>query len=315
MSLTRRELVCEAIAHHDTGRIPYAIMFTSEARAKLTDYFGTDDLDEYIGNCIRPARAPWWQFTNVPEDQLGSEVPSRLPDIGGTGSYTDFYDDIARLRETTDCFILALFWASLFEKAWILRGMENLMMDMILHPDYCEALFDRIVEADLMMLEMMLSADVDGVLLGSDWGGQAALLMNPEQWRCYFGPRQARMFHRIHKAGKYTFLHSCGNIFSILPDVVKMDVQVLNPVQPVMDVEQVKAQFGDALCLWGGISTQRTLPYGSPREVRAETRSVAQILGKGGGYILAPGQDIQEDVPVENCLALIEEAQTLFERA
>jgi len=313
MALTRRELVCAAIAHEDVGRIPYAIAFTEPAAEALAAHYGTENLDEATGNCMRMVPAPWWEFAAPPEDQLDPDPPSRLPDVRGLGSYTDFYDTITRLRETTDCFLLVTFYASLFEKAWFLRGMENLLVDMAVHEDYCEALFERIVTADLSMLEMMLSADVDGVLLGCDWGSQQALLMGPEFWHRYIGPRHARMFKRIRQAGKYAFLHSCGDIFAVLPDVVDMGVQVLNPVQPeCMDIATIKSRFGDKLAFWGGISTQQTLPMGSPDDVRREVRAVAALLGARGGYILSPAQSIQDDVPLENCLALIEEAQALF---
>jgi uroporphyrinogen decarboxylase len=316
MSLTRRELVYCAIAHEDVGRIPYSFMFTGTAADGLKAHYGTDDLDGAIGNCIRFAGAPWWTFTNWPEGQNDADPPARLPDVIGTGSYADFSAQITHLRENTDCFILTTFYASLFEKAWFARGMENLLVDMAINEDYCEALFEKIVQSDLMMLEMMLAADVDAVLLGCDWGSQQALMMGPENWRRYIGPRHARMFQRIRAAGKVAFLHSCGNIYTVLPDVVAMGVQVLNPVQPeCMDIAAIKAEFGDALTFWGGISTQQTLPLGTPDDVRREVREVAALLGNGGGYILSPAQAIQDDVPLENCLALIEEAQALFEGA
>jgi len=313
MTVTRREAVCAAIAHEDLGRVPYAIAFTGPAAETLAAHFGTSDLDAAVGNCIRLVGAPWWEFVNPPADQHGHEAPSRLPNIRGLGSYSEFYDNIARLRETSDCFLLVAFYASLFEKAWFLRGMENLLVDMSQHPAYCEALFERIVTADLALLEMMLSAEVDGVLLGCDWGSQKALLMGPNHWRRYIGPRHARMFRLIREAGKCAFLHSCGNIFAVLPDVVEMGVQVLNPVQPeCMDIGAIKQRFGADLAFWGGISTQQTLPLGTPEEVRREVREVAALLGAGGGYILSPAQSLQDDVPLENCLALIEEAQAMF---
>ncbi|HEY3397805.1 MAG TPA: uroporphyrinogen decarboxylase family protein [Armatimonadota bacterium] len=314
MSLTRRELVRAAIAHEETGRIPYAFDFTPEAAARLQEHLGCEDLAGEIGNCIREVPPVWWRFANEPEDQKEPGAPSRLPDVIGVGSFDTMAETVTRLRETSDAFLLVRCYASLFEKAWFVRGMENLLADMVLHPDYCEALFERIVTADLNMLEMMLAADVDGVLLGCDWGSQQALLMSPPLWRRYVGSRHARMFERIRGAGKYAFLHSCGNIVAVLPDVVAMGVQVVNPAQPeCMDLRQLKAEFGGALTFWGGISTQQTLPRGTPAEVRAETREVAALLGRGGGYILSPAQALQEDVPLENVLAIVEEARRISE--
>lgn len=312
-STTRREAVSAAIEHQDIGHLPYTLAFTGPAAEALAVHYRTADLDAAIGNCMRCIGGPWWEFVNIPEGQTDYDPPARLPDIRGIGSFPDLYETIARVRDTTDCFILVTYYASLFEKAWFLRGMENLLVDMAQNQDYCDALFERIMAADLHMLDMMLSADVDGVLLGCDWGSQKALLMGPDYWHRYIGPRHARMFRFIRQAGKYAFLHSCGNIFAVLPDVVEMGVQVLNPVQPeCMDIREIKARFGDRLAFWGGISTQRTLPMGSPGDVRREVREVAARLGEHGGYILSPAQSIQEDVPLENCLALIEEAQALF---
>lgn len=310
--MTRRERVIAAIEHRETGGLPYSFGFTAGASDLLKAHYGCEDLEEFIGNCLRYVPAPWWEFVNVPEDQLEPGVPSRLPEVRGIGSFETMKESLTTQRENTDAFLIFGFYASLFEKAWFVRGMENLLADMILNEEYCTALFDLIVESDLHMLEMVLASDVDGVLLGCDWGSQQALLMGPEMWRKYIGPRHARMFRRIREAGKYTFLHSCGNIRAVLPEVADMGVQVLNPVQPeCMDTGALKDELGDRLCFWGGVSTQQTLPYGTPEEVRAETRAVAARLGKGGGYILSPAQAIQEDVPVENMVAMVEVAREL----
>jgi uroporphyrinogen decarboxylase len=312
--MTRREAVIAAIEHQQTGHIPYCFDFTPEAARKLQKFYGCEDVGAHIGNCLRDVPGVWWTFAELPEDRLLPGVPARVPGVIGAGSYTAMAEAITCLRETTDAFLLVRFYASLFEKAWFWRGMENLLSDMLLHEEFCDALFERIVTADLMSLEMMLEADVDGVLLGCDWGSQQALLMGPGMWHKYIGPRHARMFRKIREAGKYAFLHSCGNIVAVLPEVVEMGVQVLNPAQPeCMDIGRLKDEFGGSLTFWGGVSTQRTLPYGTPEQVRAETREVAARLGKSGGYILAPAQGVQGDVPVENIVAMIEVAQGLLE--
>ena len=315
--MTRRESVIAAIEHQETGHIPYCFDFTPEAEEKLRGFYGCEDVGAFIGNCIRDVPGVWWRFAEEPEEpeeRRAPGVPVRVPRVIGAGNYDGMQEAIARLRETTDAFLLVRFYASLFEKAWFWRGMENLLTDMILQEEWCEAFFERIVAADLMSLELMLAADVDGVLLGCDWGSQQALLMGPALWHKYIGPRHARMFRKIREAGKYAFLHSCGNIVAVLPEVVEMGVQVLNPAQPeCMDIGRLKDEFGASLTFWGGVSTQRTLPYGTPEEVRAETREVAARLGRGGGYILAPAQGVQGDVPVENIVAMIEVAQELME--
>ena len=115
----------------------------------------------------------------------------------------------------------------------------------------------------------------------------------------------------MRQAGKFLFVHSCGNIETIIPDLIAMGVQVLNPVQPeCMDIRKVKREYGRDLCLWGGISTQQTLPYGKPEAVRREMAETLDFMRHGGGYILAPAQSIQADVPMENIEAVVEFART-----
>ena len=334
--MTKRELVIATINHEDTGRLPYCFDFTQGASDLLKAHYGCEDVAEAVGNCIlgvpgpwwefvnvpedqllpavpsrlpdvRGVPAPWWEFVNVPEEQLRPGVPSRLPDVIGRGSFDTMRESVTTQRESTDAFLIFGFYASLFEKAWFVRGMENLLADMILNEEYCTALFDRIVESDLHMLEMVLAAEVDGVLLGCDWGSQQALMMGPEMWHKYIGPRHARMFRRIREAGKYAFLHSCGNIRAVLPEVADMGVQVLNPVQPeCMDTGALKDELGDRLCFWGTIDEQHTLPFGSPDDVRREVKQRLATIGRGGGLILGPTHHVQLDTPLENFRALVE---------
>jgi uroporphyrinogen decarboxylase len=105
-------------------------------------------------------------------------------------------------------------------------------------------------------------------------------------------------------------VHSCGNIEKLIPSLVEMKLDVLNPIQPeAMDIAKLKLQYGDKLTFWGGISTQQTLPYGTPDAVRSEARGVRELMSRNGGYIFSPAQSIQADVPVENILALLEVAR------
>jgi uroporphyrinogen decarboxylase len=114
----------------------------------------------------------------------------------------------------------------------------------------------------------------------------------------------------IHAYGKDVWVHSCGDVQALIPRLIEMGLDVLNPVQPeCMDLAQLKRQFGSRLTFWGGISTQSVLPFGSPREVRDEARRVRTLMADGGGYILAPSQSIQDDVPVANVQALLDVAR------
>ena len=135
--------------------------------------------------------------------------------------------------------------------------------------------------------------------------------MSPACWQEMIAPGEKREYDLIHEAGVDVWVHSCGNIQRILPDLTEMGVDALNPVQPeCMDIYKLKEMYGDKITFWGGISTQQTLPYGTPEDVAAETRKVTDALSKDGGYIIAPSQEIQSDVPFENLCALINTARS-----
>ena len=174
-------------------------------------------------------------------------------------------------------------------------------------------MLDFIIHKNMVMLENIVhTPGIDGILLGSDWGSQNDLLMSPESWREMIAPGEKKEYELIHSAGVDVWVHSCGDIRKIFPDIVELGVDALNPIQPeCMDIYELKEKYGDKITFWGGISTQRTLPYGTPEEVTEETKKITAALSKNGGYIIAPSQEIQADVPFENLCALIDTAKIL----
>ena len=136
--------------------------------------------------------------------------------------------------------------------------------------------------------------------------------MSPDVWRELIKPGEIKEYELIHEAGIDVWVHSCGDVQKILPDLIEMGVDVLNPLQPeCMDIYNLKDTYGDKIAFWGGISTQGVLPFGTPEQVAAETRKVGEYLSKNGGYILAPSQEIQADVPYENLCAMIDTANEM----
>jgi uroporphyrinogen decarboxylase len=309
--MTKRETVCKALAHEPTPRLPYCLEFTREAAEHLQEHLGTPDLAGALGNHIRTVSPPWWQFVNVDESYSREPTPQCIPPVRGVGSFEAFGERLQRLREQTDAYILAVIYAFNFEKAWMLRSMERFMVDMVTNPAFVHELLDRMMELNMAMLRTLVSFDeADGFMLGSDWGAQQALLISPGLWREFIREREAVCYRLVREAGKHLWVHSCGNIMAILPDLVEIGLQGLNPVQSeAMDLRTLKARFGRELTFWGGVSTQQTLPYGRPDQVRAEVERVIQVMAPGGGYVLGPSQQIQADVPVENILAFAEVAR------
>ena len=219
--------------------------------------------------------------------------------------------NIKELRQKNDKYFLVRIYGSHFEKAYFARGIENFLADMAGEPQEAQRLLNKIIEKNLIMLENFLAIpEIDGVLLGSDWGSQLDLLMSPDTWQEMIRPGEQREYDLIHSYGKDVWVHSCGNIERIIPSLVEMKLDVLNPIQPeAMDIAKLKRLYGDNLTFWGGVSTQQTLPYGTPDDVKRESREVREILSNGGGYIFAPAQGIQHDVPTANIIALIEVAR------
>ena len=134
--------------------------------------------------------------------------------------------------------------------------------------------------------------------------------MSPGTWDEMIRPGEQREYDLIHDYEKDVWIHSCGDIEALIPRLIEMGVDVLNPIQQeCMDIAKLKAEFGDKISFWGGVSTQKTLPFGTPGEVKQDSRRVKQLMSDNGGYIFAASQHIQTDVPFENLSALLEVAR------
>ena len=309
--MTRREYVKAAIEHREADRVPYSIDLCAEAWENLKEVAGDQSQEDFVDNDVKSFGVPWWTWHELGGDWRDLGAPTSPAKVLGTGNYGQFVESVKAARDESDKYILVLIYGSHFEKAYFSRGIENFLADMAGEPAFARKLLNKIIEKNLVMLENFLSLpEIDGVLLGSDWGSQIDLLMSPSVWEEMIRPGEQREYDLVHSYGKDVWVHSCGCVEKIIPSLVEIGLDVLNPVQPeAMDIRKLKEQFGDKLAFWGGISTQQTLPYGTPDEVREEARGVRDILAKGGGYILSPAQSLMGDVPVDNILALLEVAR------
>jgi uroporphyrinogen-III decarboxylase len=309
--MTSREHVRAAIDHRPAERVPYAIDLCPDAADALRTVYGDVDMCGFINNDVLDISVPWWDWYHLADDWQGYAAPTSRAQVIGRGSYVDLADQIKAARDQSDKYFLVRIYGSHFEKANFARGIENFLADMAGEPAFARALLNRIIEKNMVMLENFLPiAEIDGVLLGSDWGSQIDLLMSPDTWQEMIRPGEQREYDLVHSYGKDVWVHSCGNIEKVIPSLIEMGLDVLNPIQPeVMDIAQLKQRYGHALAFWGGISTQQTLPYGTPEQVKEEARRVRDLMSQGGGYIFAPAQSIQGDVPVANIMALLEVAR------
>ena len=198
----------------------------------------------------------------------------------------------------------------LCERARIVRGIEPILADFIENPSFIEELFDRIIGFKLAIALRLCRYPIDAFHYRDDWEQQHGLTMSQTPWRTFFRKRLRTLYDAVHSAGLPVSIHSCGDITEIIPDLIEIGVNMITPLQAeALDFNFLKKEYGRDLTFWGGVSTQRTLPYGTPADVRAEMRERIRVLGEGGGYILAPSHELQKDVPLENMLAFIDEAQ------
>lgn len=309
--MTRRALVKAAIARNPADRVPYCITFTPDGEKQLRKLIAPRCVKEFVDNDIIQVNAPWWNWHQLGPEWKDPDAPATRAGVIGNGNYQAFFDTLKMLRDNSDKYILVMIYGSHFEKANFARGIENFLADLAGDPGFAQSLLDRIIEKNMVMLENFLTApEIDGVLLGSDWGTQLDLIMSPDTWQNMIRPGEQREYDLVHSYGKDVWVHSCGNIEKVIPSLIEMGLDVLNPVQPeAMDLVKLKKTYGDRLTFWGGISTQRALPFGTPEEVKQEARRVRDLMSKRGGYIFAPAQEIQGDVPAENIMALIEVAK------
>lgn len=225
------------------------------------------------------------------------------------------YDDAERAIELYRgrCFVVGDIEVTIFALARHLVGMEKLLEDMALGEPVVDTLLDRCLHFTLAMGRRLVELGVDGIWAGDDFGGQQGMLISPAMWRRYFKERYRRLYAELKAVNPRVLImqHSDGAVAPILDDWIEAGMQVFNPVQPGVpghDPEELKLRFGDRLSFWGAVDQQRLLPFGSPAAIEADVSSKIGILGRGGGYMVAPAHIIQADTPMANVEAFVEAA-------
>ncbi len=330
--MTKREIIRMVLEGKRPPYVPWSMGFTLEAKAKLRDHYRCEDIETPLDNHLLKLGQDIGFFAPLGDDRYrdvfgvtwdrtidkdignveGQVLPRptlegyEFPDPQDRRFFDDTQDRIDRFADRFRVFQVGF---SLYERAWTLRGMEALMMDFLEHPAFVHELLRAIADYNIAHVQKAMEFDVDAVYFGDDWGQQRGLQMGPKLWREFIYPQLKRMYAAVHEAGKFVFIHSCGDVDELFDDLIAAGLKCFNPFQPeVMDVERLLTDYRGRLAFHGGISTQKTLPFGTVDQVRAETRRML-ALGADGGYILAPAHDVEGDVPLENMLAMIEEVQ------
>jgi len=238
--------------------------------------------------------------------QLDAYLGYRMPDPLAPGRLDKALPVLQMHGESKYC--VGVIHLSLFERLHCLRGMENTFADFYTDEKKVTQLLEALAEYLLEFTRRSLTTPVSAIFLGDDWGSQTRMMVSLPLWRKFFRAHYRRVFEEIHRAERQVIFHSCGNVFGIIPDLIDIGVDVLDPVQPVaMNIEEVAGKFGGRISFSGAIDDQRLEDY-SPQEIRDIVRRTTDALGRpfGCGYIGAPANTVALTVPLENLQALIE---------
>lgn len=330
--MNKREIIYSVLRGETPPYVPWSFGFTLEARQKLQQYFDVPDLEPILQNHLLKLGSDIGFFTYLGSDRYqdvfgvtwdrsvdkdignveGLVLPEptlkgyHFPDPQDARFFTDIPEKINQYGERFRVFQIGF---SLYERAWSLRGLQNLLMDFLDNPFFVQEMLNAIADYNIAQITEALEYDIDAVYFGDDWGQQHGLQMGPVLWHKFIRPVLARMYGVVRQAGKYVFIHCCGDVDELFDDLIAIGVNCFNPFQPeVMDVYNLLEQYRGKLTFHGGLSTQRTLPYGTVIDVQNEVKRLLSA-GSKGNYILASAHDVEGDVPLQNMLAFIELVQ------
>ena len=328
--MTKRDIVIRTIQHKDSGVIPYFLDLTEEKLKDMIAYTGDELFFEHSDSYLAQERNE--SFTDLGNGmfkdmfgvtwdkgaQEGDFGIVKVHPIGDEiGDYVFPEPDEKLIREKCerlvaqkDKFTMYIIGFSLYERLWTLHGTFNTLVDFIEEPEFMHYLLDKIVEYNCKVVDIVAEYPIDCIFYGDDWGQQIGLQMGYPIWKEFIKPQLKKMYDHVKKYNMYVAQHSCGDCREVFPDLVELGLDIYNTFQPeVYDIVDFKERFGDKITFFGAISTQCILPFKTAEEVKAEMHRVMDILGKDGGYILAPTHAMPNDIPPENVLAFMEVAK------
>jgi len=347
--LTSRERVLRVVHHEKPDKVPRRAGFTPAIYEKFREATGEANPEEYFQMDTRyvwpsPSRQQHdfsRFFDTLPEgtifDEWGTAYsPGSMyhfmryhfpmgsfqsvqeveeypwPDLEAEYRYEGLVEHVEKLKRAGHFVIGGV--GHIFETSWGLRGMDKLFEDFFEHPEMARAILDRVTEMRRAMAVAYAEAGVDMILCGDDVGMQDRLMMSPSTWREWFKPRWHSVWATARKVNPELtiFYHSDGKLEPVIPDLIEIGMNVLNPVQPeCMDPAALKREFGDEIVLWGCIGTQTTMPFGTPEDVRAAVGWTIEHVGYDGGLFLEPTHVLEPEVPWENIEAFFKACDEL----
>jgi len=332
--MTNKEWINSVLAHKENIKVPYNFYFSPVSLRAVEDYYG-GRVEETLNFPIRtnapvspkPLFADPDIFGDFAVDEFGVKWSTNKIDRGApvgpclrSPSLTGYsFPDPSKTsrfegldiwcKSNTDNFTI-IWVGDLWERAVFMRGMEDLLLDIYVNPEFVHALMRKLTDYILETMKIMFEGfEFDAIAVSDDYGMQNSLVMSPDCWRTFVKPYLSEIYSYAKTNGRKVFHHTCGYVYPIIADLIDIGLDILHPIQPeTMDIFSLKREFGKHLTFNGGINTQKLLPYGTESEIRAEIRRLKEEMGAGGGYILEPGITVLADVPQKNIVAMIDEA-------
>ena len=350
--MTSNERVLTAVNHRQPDRVPLFYRCEPEVEARLLRDLNLPDAESLMRYLHVDFRFVWPEYAGPPlwDEKTGYKksiwgVEYRYVPFSKAGGYWEAVghplaqcDDVAALDDypwpDPDLFDFGKFrqeiekyrdyatmTAATSDAPEVLGAIQRLCgeqkawTDVLINPDFFEALLHRVLDFQLAFLDKMLTAaegGLDFIRVGDDYGTQRGLLIGLEPWRRFLKPALRTMAQAVKSHGAYYYHHSCGAVRDLIPDLIEVGVNVLDPLQvnaAGMVPAELKAEFGRQISFCGGVDEQEILPHGTPEQVRQSVQSLMNVMAPGGGFILGPTHNLQVDIPTKNILAMYEAAQ------
>jgi len=341
--MTPRENLIEALCRRNPQWVPFEFRFSPALEQEFQRRTGQKHYEDYYNFDIRTVRLPATKHPNDYSSYFKSLPQTAWIDEWGVGHlpgsvahFDQFLHPMADFESPKEVYdfplpdVLADYrWMevekqvrhfherglacrfsqiSIFERSWYLRGLDNLLCDLLTDEEMAEACLKRMTDNQIAMARRAAQSGVDIITFGDDVGTQRGMMLSRPLWVKWLKPRLRAAIAAAKEENPQVlaYYHSDGKIEEIIEDLIEVGVDILNPVQPeCMDPVAIKRQYGDRLSFWGTIGTQTTMPFGSPQEVEETVKRMIQTVGKNGGFCLAPSHLLEPEVPYENVEALV----------
>lgn len=328
-SYSPRDRILQTLNHEESDIVPYHIAIDDDCLDLLNNqgpavrdllsrldnhlpHIGLESHQHWTGNdtyyddfgCV------WKELNKVPH-----LIDSPLKDQNFKGyTYPDLLDDKyfqdvpSFIGEHQNHYRLCGIVFGYQDRGLYLRGYENFLSDVVLNPSFVEAMLEPLIDSYVRLVDKIAFYEFDGIRFADDWGYQRGILIGANRWRKLIYPGLKKIFDHARSKNLLVMVHGDGDLTEIIPDLIEAGVEILNPTQPeCMDLLWLKKEYGNDLCFNGGISSQLTIPRGSPKQIKKEIRAAMRYIGNNGGYIVGPAKSLNVDIPIENDLAVIEE--------